>query len=76
MNRTNSGLLRKCLRSKMPSLNFTLSNWLNYHKGFGVMANVIENNRIHCQTLGYCSLHQELYVVNFTALNSNYKWVF
>ena len=64
----------------MPSLNFTLSNWLNYHKGFGVMTIVVKNNRIHCQTyyltIGYCSLDWELYVVNFTALNSNYKWVF
>ena len=80
MNRTNLELIRECLRSKMPSLNFTLSNWLNYHKGFGIMAIVIENNRIHCQTycltIGYCSLDQELYVVNFSTLNSNYKWVF
>ena len=30
-------LIRKCLRSKMPSLKFTLSNWLNYHKGFGII---------------------------------------
>ena len=64
----------------MPSLKFKLSNWLNYHKGFGIMAIVIENNRIHCQTycltIGYCSLGQELYVVNFSKLNSNYKWVF
>ena len=68
------------MRSKIPSLNFTLSNFLNYHKGFDVMAIVIENNRIDCQIycmiIGYCSLDQELYVVNFTALNSNYKWVF
>ena len=80
MNRTNSKLIRKCLRSKMLSLYFTLSNWLDYHKGFGVMAIVIENNRIHCQTyyltIGYCSLGRELYVVKFTALNLNYKWVF
>ena len=44
------------------------------------MAIVIENNRIHCYTycltIEYCSLDQELYVINFTALNSNYKWVF
>ena len=64
----------------MPSLKFKLSNWLNYHKGFGIMAIVIENNRIHCQTycltIEYCSLDQELYVVNFSTLNSNYKWVF
>ena len=64
----------------MPSFKFTLSNWLNYYKEFGVMAIVIENNRIHCLTycltIGYCSLGQELYVVKFTALNSNYKWVF
>ena len=49
MNRTNSELIRKCLRSKIPSLKFTLSNWLNYYKGFGIMAIVIENNRIHCE---------------------------
>ena len=64
----------------MSSLKFTLSNWLNYHKGFGIMAIVIENNRILCQiyclTIGYCSLDREVYVVNFTALNSKYKWVF
>ena len=64
----------------MPSLKFKLSKWLNYHKGFGIMAIVIKNNRIHCQTycltIGYYSLDQELYVVNFIALNSNYKWVF
>ena len=30
----------------MPSLKFTLSNWLNYHKEFDVMAIVVENNRI------------------------------
>ena len=64
----------------MPSLYFTLSNWLNYHKGLGVMAIIIENNRIHCQTycltIGYCSPGQELYVVKFTALNWNYKRVF
>ena len=44
------------------------------------MAIVIENNRIHCQiyflTIGYCSLDQELYVINFSKLNSNYEWVF
>ena len=44
----------------MPSLYFALSNWLNYYKGFSVMAIVIENNRIHCWTycltIGYCSL--------------------
>ena len=53
----------------MPSLKFKLLNWLNYYKGFGIMAIVIENNRIHCQTycltIGYCSLDQELYVINF-----------
>ena len=80
MNRTNSRLIKKCLRSKMPSLYFTLSTWLNYHKGCGFMAIVIENNRIHCQIycliIKYCSLSQELYVVKFTALNSKYKWVF
>ena len=36
----------------MPSLKFKLSNWLNYLKGFGIKAIVIENNRIHCQI--YC----------------------
>ena len=80
MNRTNSRLIGKYLRSKMPSLYFALSNWLKYHKGFGVMPIVIENNRIHCQTYcliaGYCSPDQELYVVEFIALNSNYRWVF
>ena len=64
----------------MPSLYFALSNWLNYYKGFDVMAIVIENNRIHCQTycltIEYCSPGRELYVVKFTALNLNYKWVF
>ena len=64
----------------MPSLNFKLSNWLNYHKGFGIIAIVIENNIIHCQTycltIEYYSLDRELYVVNFSTLNSNYKWVF
>ena len=44
------------------------------------MAIVVENNRIHCQiyglTIGYCSLDQELYVVHFSKLNLNYKWVF
>ena len=80
MNRTNSGLIRKSLRSKMLSLYFTLSNWLNYHKGFSAIAILIENNRIlfwiYCITIGYYSLDQELYVVIFTALDSNYKWVF
>ena len=80
MNRTNSGLIREYLRSKMPFSKFKLSNWLIYHKGFSIIAIVIENNRIHCQTfcltIGYCSLDQELYVVNFSKLNSNYKWVF
>ena len=64
----------------MPSLKFTFSNKLNNHKGFGIMAIVFENNRIPCQiyclTIGYCSLDQELYVINFSTLNSNYKWVF
>ena len=64
----------------MPSSKFKLSNWLNYHKEFGIMTIIIENNRIHCQTfcliIGYCSLDRELYVVNFSNLNSNYKWVF
>ena len=50
-------------------LKFKLSNWLNDHKGFGVIAIVFENNRIHCQTycltIGYYSLDRELYVVNF-----------
>ena len=80
MNRTNLGLIRECLRSKMPSLKFTFSNCLNYHKGFGIIAIVVENNRIHCQkyclTIGYCNRDQELYVINFSTLNSNYKWVF
>ena len=44
------------------------------------MAIVIENNRIHCQiyflTIEYCRLDRELYVINFSKLNSNYKWVF
>ena len=44
------------------------------------MAIVIEKNRIYYQiyflTIGYCSLDQELYVINFLKLNSNYKWVF
>ena len=64
----------------MPSLKFKLLNWLNYHKEFDIMAIVIENNRIHCQifclTIGYYSLDRELYVINFSKLNSNYKWVF
>ena len=64
----------------MPSSKFKLLNWLNYSKGFGIMAIVIKNNRIHCQiyclTIEYCSLDQELYVVNFLKLNLNYKWVF
>ena len=80
MNRTNLGLIKNYLKSKMPSLYFALSNWLNYHKGFSVMIIVIENNRIHyltyCLTIEYCNPDQELYVVKFTALNSNYKWVF
>ena len=42
MNRTNSELIRECLRSKLPSSKFKLSNWLNYHKGFDIMAIVIE----------------------------------
>ena len=80
MNRTNSELIRECLRSRLPSSKFKLSNWLNYHKGFDIMAIVIGNNRIHyqtfCLTTGYCSLDRELYVVNFSKLNLNYKWVF
>ena len=80
MNRTNLELIRNCLKSKMLSLYFALSNWLNYHKGFSIMAIVIENNRIHCWTycltIGYCSPDQELYLVKFTALNLKYKWVF
>ena len=36
------GLIRECLRSKMPSLKFKLSNWLIYHKGFSIMTIVIE----------------------------------
>ena len=74
MNRTISELIRKCLRSKMPFSKFKLSNWLIYHKGFSIMAIVIENNRIHCQiyflTIEYCSLDRELYVINFSKLNS------
>ena len=69
MNRTKSELIKECLRSKMPFSKFKLSKWLIYHKGFSVMTIVIENNRIHCQiyflTIEYCSLDQELYVVNF-----------
>ena len=64
----------------MPSLKFTLSRQLNYHKGFGIMAIVIENNRIPCQayclTIRYHSLDQEIYVLNFLTLNLKYKWVF
>ena len=64
----------------MSSLYFTLSNWLNYHKEFGVMAIVIENNRIYyqayCLIIEYCCPGQELYVTKFTALYSKYKWVF
>ena len=60
MNRINLGLITEYLRSKMPSSKFKLLNWLNYHKGFGPMAIIIENNRIHCQTfcltIGYYSL--------------------
>ena len=37
------------------------------------MTIVIENNRIHCQiyslTIGYYSVDQELYVINFSKLN-------
>ena len=64
----------------MPFSKFKLSNWLIYHKGFSIMTIVIENNKIHCQiyflTIEYCSLDQELYVTNFSKLNSNNKWVF
>ena len=64
----------------MPSLKFKLSKWLNYHKGFGIMTIVVENNRMHCQTycltIEYCSLDKELCVINFSKLNSKYKWVF
>ena len=64
----------------MPFLKFKLSNWLIIYKGFNIMAIVVENNRIHYQiyflTIRYCSLDQELYVINFLKLNSNYKWVF
>ena len=78
MKRTNSRLVRKCLKSKMPSLYFALSKWLNYNKGFGIMAIVIKNNRIPYQSyylpIEYCSPDQELYVIKFIALNSNYKW--
>ena len=80
MNRTYLRLIRQYLRSKLPSLKFTFLNWLNYHKGFSIIAIFTENNRIHCQiycmTIEYCSLDQELYVVNFLTLNLNYKWVF
>ena len=48
MNRINSRLIKEYLRSKMPSSKFKLLNWLNYHKGFGIMAIVIENNKILC----------------------------
>ena len=69
MYRTNLGFIRECLKNKMPSLKFRLLKCVNYHKGFGIMAIVIENNRIHCQTfcltIGYCSLDQELYAVIF-----------
>ena len=69
-------LIRTCLRRKLPSLYFALSNWLNYHKGFGVMAIVIGNNRIfYCLTIEYYNPGQELYVVKFIALNSNYKCI-
>ena len=64
----------------MPSLKFRFLKWLNYHKGFGIMAIVIEYNRIHCQIfcliIEYCSWDQDLYVVNFLKLNSKYNWVF
>ena len=64
----------------MPSSKSTLLNWLNYHKGFDIMTIVIQNNRIPCQTycltIEYCSFDQELYVIKFSTLNSNYKWVF
>ena len=80
MNRTILRLVRKYLRSKIPFSKFKLSNWLIYHKGFSLIAIVIENNRIHSQiyflTIGYCSLGRELYVINFSELNSNYKWLF
>ena len=80
MNRTNSELIRECLRSKMPFSKFKLSKWLNYYKGFSIMTIIIENNRIYHQiyflTIEYCSLNRELYVTNFSKLNSNYKWVF
>ena len=59
---------------------FYIIKLVKLSQGFGVMAIVIENNRIHCHTycltIGYYSPDQELYVVKFTALNSNYKWVF
>ena len=35
----------------MPSSKFKLLNWLNYHKEFGIMDMVIENNRMHCLNL-------------------------
>ena len=60
MNRTNLELITECLRSKMLSSKFKLLNWINYHKGFGTMTIIIENNRILCQTfcltIGYYSL--------------------
>ena len=59
---------------------FYIIKMVKLSQGFGFIAFVIENNRIHCQayylTIRYCSLGRELYVVNFAALNSNYKWVF
>ena len=80
MNRTNLQLIRKCLKSKIPSLYFTLSYWLNYHKEFSAMVNFIENNRIHCWTYclttRYCSPDRELYMVKFTASNSKNNLVF
>ena len=64
----------------MPFSKFKLLNWLIYHKGFSIMVIIVKNNRIHCQiyflTIKYYSLDQELYVVNFSKLNSKYKWVF
>ena len=44
------------------------------------MATVIENNGIPCWTycviIGYCGSSAELFMIKFTALNLNYKWVF
>ena len=62
----NLGLVKKSLKSKMLSLYFAVANWLNYHKGFSVMAIVIKNNRIHCQTY--------VWQLNIVAQIKNYMW--